>query len=193
MKNAIPNDLPSAEDVFQRLREATGSESDADLARNLEIAPTTISTWRSRDVVPYEACAKVAIEKGISLDKLIFGVTRPNDSRETRSQTLAVMIALHTAGAFKGDIKTILRNIEYQKSFLMAQVGRLIASGVYTEEEAFASIEADLQALIDEGYIGRGPSPEKIRARIEQAVEEADRAGGQKGVRTAHSGAKSKP
>jgi hypothetical protein len=186
MKNAIPNDLPSAEDVFQRLREATGSESDADLARNLGIAPTTISTWRSRDVVPYEACAKVAIEKSISLDKLVFGVTRPNDSREARSQKLAVMVALHTAGAFKGDIATILRNIEYQKSFFMGQVGRLIESGKYTEEEAFASIEADLQLLIDEGWVGRPPSPEKIRTKLQEAADEYDRDAEQKGVRRPH-------
>lgn len=64
---------PTPQAVFERLKEATGSVSDADLARNLGIAPTTISTWRRREAIPYEECAKVALANGISLDFLIFG------------------------------------------------------------------------------------------------------------------------
>ncbi len=171
MNNAIKDNepkLPSSEDVFQRLREALGSKTDAELARNLDIAPTTISTWRSRNVVPYEACAKVAIEKHMSLDRLVFGVNRPNDSREHRAHTLAIHLALQTSGVPQGDIKYMLRNIEAHKAFILGQIGRLIETGKYTEDEAFASIVSDLQRVCDAGLYGGRPTVPEFRLSDEK-------------------------
>lgn len=87
--------------VLQRLREATGSDNDAELARRLGISQTTISTWRKRGIVPYEACAKVAIEKGVSLDKLIFGEDRLVAlDPELLRKCVDVVFAYHRIGPF---------------------------------------------------------------------------------------------
>ena len=66
-------EMPSADEVIERLKAATGSDNDAQLARSLDVPPTTVSTWRKRGVVPYEACVRVALQKNIWLDQLVFG------------------------------------------------------------------------------------------------------------------------
>lgn len=64
---------PAVEGVLARLQAATGSKNDAELARRLGVSPSTVSAWRNRLVVPYAECVTIAVEKGVSLDKLIFG------------------------------------------------------------------------------------------------------------------------
>lgn len=68
------------DEVLHRLRLATQSENDAQLARALDIPQTTVSSWKKRGVIPYEACVRVAGERGISLDVLIFGDILPRDT-----------------------------------------------------------------------------------------------------------------
>lgn len=67
----------SADQVVDGLRTATQSENDAQLARWLGIPQTTVSGWRKRSVIPYDACARVAEKTGLSLDGLVFGEQRP--------------------------------------------------------------------------------------------------------------------
>lgn len=63
----------TADEVINLLRRATESANDAQLARWLGIPQTTVSGWRKRHVIPYEACARVAAETGTSMDVLVFG------------------------------------------------------------------------------------------------------------------------
>lgn len=59
--------------VFERLRAAVGAENDNQLANKTGVPQTTISTWRKKNVVPFELCAKVASLYNKSMDHLIFG------------------------------------------------------------------------------------------------------------------------
>jgi hypothetical protein len=74
---------PMAEEVLERLMLITDSKNDSQLAKWLEISQTTVSSWRSRNVVPYEACVKVAIKTKTSLDVIIFGEAVLNEDVPT--------------------------------------------------------------------------------------------------------------
>lgn len=62
-----------ADDVLDRLIPALGLKNDSELAKRLDTAPSTISSWRKRDSVPFAICATFAQERGWSLDWLMFG------------------------------------------------------------------------------------------------------------------------
>ncbi|MFQ5535760.1 MAG: helix-turn-helix domain-containing protein [Sphingomonadales bacterium] len=67
--------MPSidASKVIDRMIEAAELNNDRDLARYLDRAPSTISSWRQRGSVPYEECVRIAIECRVSLDWLVCG------------------------------------------------------------------------------------------------------------------------
>lgn len=64
----------SVPQIIARLRQATGADSDADLARKLGLsAGSVVSNWQRRDTVPLSECLRIASERGISLDWLLLG------------------------------------------------------------------------------------------------------------------------
>lgn len=63
----------TAKEVLDRLRIVCGVNNDSDLCKSLKLPRTTISTWRSRNSVPYSLCVDLALKHGISLDWLLTG------------------------------------------------------------------------------------------------------------------------
>lgn len=62
------------DDIIQRMRQVYGVKNDSALAAVLHLAPSAASNWRSRNSPPFAICADIAVEKGVSLDWLIFGI-----------------------------------------------------------------------------------------------------------------------
>lgn len=73
LSNAEHRNLPSGREVIERLKEATGCELDRDLAKRLEKDQSTISSWDTRDTIPFKSCIQVSLETGVSLDELVLG------------------------------------------------------------------------------------------------------------------------
>ncbi|MET1080292.1 MAG: helix-turn-helix domain-containing protein [Pseudomonas sp.] len=69
--------------VLARLKLVTECTSDTSLAEALGVSPQTLSSWKSRDSVPYSFCVDVASAKGVSLDWLIMG-----EGPQQRGETL---------------------------------------------------------------------------------------------------------
>lgn len=61
------------DDVLKRLADLYGVSTDVELAEKLEVAPQTISTWRSRNKVPFEKVVEASARSSVSLNLLIFG------------------------------------------------------------------------------------------------------------------------
>jgi hypothetical protein len=59
--------------VLARLKQITGTKTDASLSSALQISPQTLSSWRGRDSTPYSLCVEIAQTRGISLDWLLLG------------------------------------------------------------------------------------------------------------------------
>lgn len=62
-----------SDDVKDRLKISLGVKTDKELALILGLSPPSVSGWKKQNTIPYKECAKVALEKGISLDWFIFG------------------------------------------------------------------------------------------------------------------------
>lgn len=61
------------EDVLTRLMHVLQVDSWSALARALGTTPQTVSSWRSRDSIPFESVMQVAEDQGVSLDWLLCG------------------------------------------------------------------------------------------------------------------------
>ena len=77
--------------VLARLKQITGTKSDASLSSALKVSPQTLSSWKGRDSTPYSLCVEIAQARGISLDWLLLGEgpvlrlsTAGNDSKQTQ-------------------------------------------------------------------------------------------------------------
>ncbi|WP_081500318.1 helix-turn-helix domain-containing protein [Pseudomonas sp. GM55] len=62
-----------SQDVLARLKQITGTKTDASLSSALKISPQTLSSWKGRDSTPYSICIEIAQTRGISLDWLLLG------------------------------------------------------------------------------------------------------------------------
>lgn len=62
-----------ADAVIDRLREALGCASDADLVRALDLTAGAVANWRKRATVPYSHCVAAARAQDWSLDWLLLG------------------------------------------------------------------------------------------------------------------------
>lgn len=63
----------SCKEVLKRLSSALNTNSDVELANSLGVAKNTVSSWRSRNKIPYEKLVEVSVQHGISLDFLVLG------------------------------------------------------------------------------------------------------------------------
>ncbi|MHC8321881.1 helix-turn-helix domain-containing protein [Pseudomonas sp. GB2N2] len=81
-----------SQDVLARLKQITGTKTDASLSSALKISPQTLSSWKGRDSTPYAICIEIAQSRGISLDWLLLGegpILRPapKESRESSQES----------------------------------------------------------------------------------------------------------
>ncbi|UUC83838.1 helix-turn-helix domain-containing protein [Stutzerimonas stutzeri] len=60
-------------DVLQRLSMVLAVDTSKALAESLGVSPQAVSSWKSRDSVPYAECVLVAQKLGLSLDWLLTG------------------------------------------------------------------------------------------------------------------------
>lgn len=68
-----PMDYLKGRALIERLKKAVGVHSDIDLAEVYKIPKTTISTWKQRDLTPYELIIRTCLAKNISLEELALG------------------------------------------------------------------------------------------------------------------------
>ncbi len=71
---------PNFSDILIRLKSVFSANSDAELSKALNTSAQTISSWKSRNHIPYATCVDLAIQKNLSLDWLIWGRTDKHPS-----------------------------------------------------------------------------------------------------------------
>lgn len=64
----------NAEEVIERIKTLLDARNDDDVSRYFGVSKSTVGNWRQRNSIPWDYCAKLALEKGKSLDWLIYGV-----------------------------------------------------------------------------------------------------------------------
>lgn len=87
--------------VLSRLKHVLAADSDASLAKTLDISPQTLASWKARRSVPYSLCVDLAQERGISLDWLLLGLgtmLRVGDSEPSDVQETALLATLRCLG-----------------------------------------------------------------------------------------------
>jgi phage repressor protein C with HTH and peptisase S24 domain len=60
-------------EILDRISSIVGRQGDANLAEELGVQRTTVSSWKSRGKIPYEECWQVAQKSGVSMDWLLSG------------------------------------------------------------------------------------------------------------------------
>ncbi|WP_449104858.1 helix-turn-helix domain-containing protein [Pseudomonas mohnii] len=127
--------------VLTRLKQITGTTSDASLSSALQVSPQTLSSWKGRDSTPYSICVDIAQTRGISLDWLLLGegpVLRPapaqsseeSQDNATRENTILALWRLlneedRRAIQHALEEKRRLRDMELQLSEMAAVLATL--------------------------------------------------------------------
>ncbi|EBN9665436.1 transcriptional regulator [Salmonella enterica] len=62
-----------SEVVLARLKQVFSVSSDVALCEALSVSPQTLSSWKSRNKIPYANCVEVSTQRNISLDWLLTG------------------------------------------------------------------------------------------------------------------------
>lgn len=103
--------------VLARLKQITGTKTDAALSSALKISPQTLSSWKGRDSTPYSICIDIARTKGISLDWLLLGEgpmlrQLPNDTRDdTSERTLQESTVLALWRRLKEEDRVVVQSV----------------------------------------------------------------------------------
>ena len=61
------------DDVLKRLSKILKTSSDEGLAKELGVAKNTISSWRTRNKIPFEQVVEISLNQKVSLDFLVLG------------------------------------------------------------------------------------------------------------------------
>ena len=59
--------------ILDRIISTEGLKNDADLAKLFNVAASTVSSWRTRDSIPYEKIIAFCVSKNISLNHIFLG------------------------------------------------------------------------------------------------------------------------
>lgn len=73
MSDATTLNVP---EILDRMKEACGINTDANLATHLGVSNKTVSSWRSRNSLPIEAVLQLTVETGHKIDFFLFGEDR---------------------------------------------------------------------------------------------------------------------
>ncbi|WP_343596731.1 helix-turn-helix domain-containing protein [Pseudomonas sp.] len=97
--------------VLTRLKLITGSSTDVQLARTLEVSPQTLSSWKVRDSIPYSLCVDLARQHGCSLDWLLLG-ERDGKRPEQTQDSWESDVLTRLRGLSHADRQSVLLHIE---------------------------------------------------------------------------------
>lgn len=65
--------IKDSEVVLARLKQVFSVSSDVALCEALSVSPQTLSSWKSRNKIPYANCVEVSTQRNVSLDWLLTG------------------------------------------------------------------------------------------------------------------------
>ncbi|EGR7452876.1 bacteriophage CI repressor [Salmonella enterica] len=65
--------IKESEVVIARLKQVFSVMSDSALCEKLSVSPQTLSSWKSRNKIPYANCVQVSTKNNVSLDWLLTG------------------------------------------------------------------------------------------------------------------------
>lgn len=65
--------MNDSEVVIARLKTVFSVTSDSSLCEQLGVSPQTLSSWKSRNKIPYANCVEISKARGVSLDWLLTG------------------------------------------------------------------------------------------------------------------------
>jgi hypothetical protein len=123
--------MNETEEVILRLKGLFGVDSDIALCKALNLSPQTVSSWKTRNKIPYAICVDVAEDYGVTLDWLLTGSgemyrqpkighaktnetateSAPNESLTSRQRAVLELFA----SLSEDDQREILRNVEKKK------------------------------------------------------------------------------
>lgn len=119
--------------IIERLSLILGRQGDADLAKELGVQRTTVSSWKSRGKIPYEECWQVARKHGISMDWLLSG-TGPMH----RDQNLVASnngVVSYKIGLPEGVVGIPLMDVQVAAGEGVEVVGEDVSDLIYFDEK----------------------------------------------------------
>lgn len=95
--------------IIKRMHQVLGVGRDTALAKGLGLGSSAPANWRLRSAPPFAVCAKLALDKGVSLDWLLFGVGEMRRKSIRGKAALAVVPRGDSSESESSHIERIIR------------------------------------------------------------------------------------
>lgn len=122
----------NAEEIIKQMQSTCGAETQKGLAKMLGVGVSTVNSWKLRNSVPLEYLVRVALDKDVSLDWLVFGIA---GERETRGRTYEEATA-KVRPFSSAETRNIAKSLRALADGLDG--GTPVSPSVYAEAEAIA-------------------------------------------------------
>ncbi len=122
----------NAEEIIKQMQSTCGAETERGLAKMLGVGASTVNSWKLRNSVPLEYLVRVALDKNVSLDWLVFGIA---GERETRGRTYEEATA-KVRPFSRAETRNIAQSLRALADGLDG--GPSVSPSVYAEAEAIA-------------------------------------------------------
>ena len=86
--------MRNAKEIITELKKGFGLKTDLELARFLDVSPTTISTWKSRNSIDYKMIIPLCQKHQIDLNALFLGEKMELPPNETPFESLLQLLTV---------------------------------------------------------------------------------------------------
>lgn len=148
--------INDAAGVILRMRELFGVKKDAELAVALGTTPQTISSWRSRDTIPYALCVRLSAKKDVFLDWLILGIgpVHRNEVNEQWHPYLA------NPDKEEVEILALLKKLPDDVKHELLDAAK-VKGKVHILEEKMHDMQSQIQAMLQEKQLEQAQSQQQ--------------------------------
>lgn len=98
--------MRNANKIIETLKEIFNLSTDIGLAEKLNISPTTLSTWKSRNSLDYKMIINLCEEHEIDLNYLFLGITE-NQERANSLESLIELITKRVRNDISKELQTV--------------------------------------------------------------------------------------
>lgn len=71
--------MNKTDEILERMYEKLGISKDSEFCKTYNIKPSTVSSWRNRDSIPYDLILEISRNANFSLDYVLKGVIKKEE------------------------------------------------------------------------------------------------------------------
>ena len=105
--------MVNIEDILTRLKEHYIISNSSTLVKTISVNKNTISTWQSRNTIPFKILIDISLNEKISLDWLLFGLGKKTQKNSLQNENIVYLTLNIKKYNDEQEIQNIIKLFEY--------------------------------------------------------------------------------